>query len=289
MNVDALRQHVVGLDSAGARRRGRRRPAGAWQTGALDGHGRRAHLGLGADRMDTSRRLEQRHEQDRIHVPRPGLVRGRHGSRHRRGRARGDGRLRRGQRGLGHGPEGALLRRPGRGSRRHRGAAARARHDVPRDRRCAAGARHRARRASSATRSASSPRSARRRRSRRAMRSRSSASAGIAMADGGRGSTRLDGRDPRARRRGGRGALPEDLERVAGELQLPGPARHLGRDAVGRRGVRRGGARGRAPRDQAARLGRVPLAARRARGRAAAPRGRERASRSRAAPRSCRP
>ena len=112
---------------------------------------------------------------------------------------------------------------------------------------------------------------------------------GLAMAATAQGAPRLDGGHPRPRRRGGRGALQEDLERVAGELQLPGPARHLRRDALGRRGVRRGGARGRAPCDQAARLRRVPLAARRARGRPAAPRDREGAPAPRAAPRSCRP
>ena len=37
-------------------------------------------------------------------------------------------------------------------------------------------------------------------------------------------------------------ALPQDHECLAGELQLPRPARHLRRDAVGRRGLRRGDA-----------------------------------------------
>ena len=92
---------------------------------------------------------------------------------------------------------------------------------------------------------------------------------------GGRGAARLDGGDPRPRRRGRRGSLPEDLERLAGELQLPRPDRRLRRGRRGRRVLRRGGARGRAPRRAAARLRRVPLAARRAGGRQAAPRGRE--------------
>ena len=70
---------------------------------------------------------------------------------------------------------------------------------------------------------------------------------------GGEGAPRLDGRDPRPRRRGGRGPLPQDRERVAGELQLPGPARDLGRDRRRRRGLLRGAARRRAPRDPAAR------------------------------------
>ena len=54
-----VRQHLVGLDPARARRRGRRRAPRARQAGADDGHGRRPHLGLGVDRMDTSRRLER--------------------------------------------------------------------------------------------------------------------------------------------------------------------------------------------------------------------------------------
>ena len=75
---------------------------------------------------------------------------------------------------------------------------------------------------------------------RRARRSRSCASAALAMAEAAQSAPRLDGRDPRPRRRGRRGALPEDPQRVAGELQLPRPARHLGRDAGGRRVLRRG-------------------------------------------------
>ena len=96
---------------------------------------------------------------------------------------------------------------------------------------------------------------------------------------GGAAASGLDGGDPRARRRGGRGALPQDPQRVAGELQLPRPARHLGRDAFGRRGDRRGDARRRAARDQAARVRCVPLAARRARSGTASSCGREGASR----------
>ena len=85
-------------------------------------------------------------------------------------------------------------------------------------------------------------------RCRHAMRSRSSVSAAIAMAEAAMEQPGLDGRDSRPRRRGGRGAVPQDRERLAGELQLPRPARHLRRDAVGRRGLRRGDARGRTAR-----------------------------------------
>ena len=171
-----------------------------------------------------------------------------------------------------------MLREPGRGYRRHRGPAACARHHVPLARRCAPFARHPARRGRR-------PLGRRVLRARRcghalasATRLRSSASAGSRWRRPPAAS-RLDGGDPRSRRRGGRGALPQDPQRVAGELQLPGPARHLGRDAVGRRGDRRGDARRRTPRDQAARVRRVPLAARRARRGATSPRRREGASR----------
>jgi hypothetical protein len=67
-----------------------------------------------------------------------------------------------------------------------------------------------------------------------ARRSRSCASAGSRWRRR-EGAARLDGGDPRPRRRGRRGALPQDRGRVAGELQLPGPARRLRRDARGRR------------------------------------------------------
>ena len=103
--------------------------------------------------------------EDRLHVPGPGLVRAGNGPRHRRGRARGDGRVRGGQRGLRPRPQAALLRRHRRGADAHRPAAAGARRHEPRDQRGPAGPRHRAATTSSATRSASSRRSARRTRS----------------------------------------------------------------------------------------------------------------------------
>ena len=83
-----IRQHFLGLDPARARRCGGRRAARTGQAGAVDRHGRRPDLGIRADRLDTSRRLEQPHDQDRIHVPRPGLVRGRHGQATSRRRCR---------------------------------------------------------------------------------------------------------------------------------------------------------------------------------------------------------
>ena len=92
---------------------------------------------------------------------------------------------------------------------------------------------------------------------------------------GGARAARLDGGDPRPRRRGGRDALPEDPRRLAGELQLPGADRRLRREPRRRR-VLRAGHRGRcAARGQAQGLGRVPLAARRPRRRPAAPGDRE--------------
>ena len=54
---------------------------------------------------------------------------------------------------------------------------------------------------------------------------------------GREGAPRLDGRDPRPRRRGRSRASAARSQRVAGELQLPRPARDLGRDRRGRRGL----------------------------------------------------
>ena len=50
---------------------------------------------------------------------------------------------------------------------------------------------------------------------------------GLAMAEAAKAHPGLDGRDPRARGRGRRGALPQDRERLARELQLPRPDRRL--------------------------------------------------------------
>ena len=170
------------------------------------------------------------------------------------GASRGDGRLRR-----------RAARRPGldlrqlcfsgigRGADADRGAAADARRDEPRHQRGAARARRRTRTTSSAIRSASSRRSAPPARWASARRSALVRERGLAMAAA-------------AKERPGsmaailgladevvEGALPQDRERVARELQLPGPARDLGRDRRGRRGLLRGAARRRAPRDPAAR------------------------------------
>ena len=102
---------------------------------------------------------------------------------------------------------------------------------------------------------------------------------GLAMAEAARQRPGRDGGDPRSRRRGGREALPQDRRRVAGELQLPGTDRRLGR-ARGGRGVLR---RGREPRRPTSRdaqgLGRVPQPARRESGGPAAPGARARALR----------
>ena len=283
----AVREHLVGLDPARAGRCGRRRAAQTGQAGALDGYGRRPHVGLRVDQMDTRDDWSTAMSNDRLHVPGTGIVRGRDGQGRRRGRARGDGGLRRRLRVLGHGPEGAVLRLAGRGARRDRGAAARARRDVARARRGAALARHRAgvrrrplgRRVRGAGLGAVDLR-ARRDRDRPPPRAR----------DGRRreGASGLDGRDPRPGRRGGREPLPQDRRRVARELQLPRPARDLGRDAFGRRSVRRGGARRRAPCGSAPRLRRVPLAARRACRRGAAARRSRRCISPRDGRRSCR-
>ena len=215
--------------------------------------------------------------QDRIHVSRAGLARRRHGPRDRRGGARGDGDLRRGQRGHRPRPRALCFDTP-----------ARPRWSRPRSssRRSWPRASRRARRSAARgiapdfvvghsvgefaalgdVRSLSPQRGDR-------------ARARARPRDGRRGARTAgrDGGDSRSRRRGGRGPLPQDRERLAGELQLPGPDRRLRRVGRGRR-VRRGGcARGRSARDPAQGLGRVPLAARRARRRSAAARDRARA------------
>ena len=131
---------------------------------------------------------------------------------------------------------------------------------------------------SSAIRSASSRRSARPSRSRRARRSRSFASAGIAMA--------AAAKEHPGSMAAILGLADEAVENLCRKISNVWPANYncpgqlvdLRRDAVGRRGVRRGRARGRSPCDPAAGLGRVPLAARRARRRQAAPGDREGAS-----------
>ena len=112
---------------------------------------------------------------------------------------------------------------------------------------------------------------------------------GLAMAEAAAQQSRLDGRDPRARGRGGRDALPPILGVWPANYNCPGQIVVSGEN-LRRRRVHRAGAGGRrAPRGQAQGLGRVPLAARRARRRpAAARRSRRCSSRSRRR-RSCRP
>ena len=56
ITVDRARQHLGGLDPAGARRRGRRRPHQKGRSGAARGDGRRVHLGLGADPLVSDSR-----------------------------------------------------------------------------------------------------------------------------------------------------------------------------------------------------------------------------------------
>ena len=178
------------------------------------------------------------------------------------------------QRGVRARPAAALLRHAARGDGRDRAAAAGARRDEPRRAGRAARAGLQAATSWSATRSASSPRSPRRVAMNVARRSRSSASAAS--------------RWPRRRESGpgsmaailgledevGREPLPQDPRRLAGELQLSRPDRRVGRDAGGRRVLRRGRGGGRAPDREAARLRRLPLAARRAGRRPAASGGR---------------
>ncbi len=184
-----------------------------------------AGLTWGSALIEWTERNGVRREQDRLHVPGPGLVRGRDGTRRRRGGARGDGGVRRRQRGVRAGPAGALLPRAARGPARHEGAAACARRDEPRDQRGDPGARDRARTSSSATRSASSRRSA------------PPASIGAADAIGlvrERGIAMAEAAQARPGSMAAILGLADEVveglcrkivERVAGELQLPRPDR----------------------------------------------------------------
>ena len=70
---------------------------------------------------------------------------------------------------------------------------------------------------------------------------------GLATAEAAREHPGIHGRDSRSRGRGGRAALRADRLGVAGELQLPGAARRVRRDACRRGMPRRGGAGRRAP------------------------------------------
>ena len=91
------------------------------------------------------------------------------------------------------------------------------------------------------------------------------------------------------RGRGGREPLPQDRRRVAGELQLPGPDRDLGRERRSRGAVRRGRNPRRSTSDQAEGLRGVPQPARRAGRRPAQAGDRRRSASTTRSRRSCRP
>ena len=118
---------------------------------------------------------------------------------------------------------------------------------------------------SSATRSASTPRSLRPHRSPIGMRSRSSSERGRAMAEVADRHPGRDGRGYRPRGHGGRGALRRDRERVAGELQLPGPGRRLRRERRGGPAIEEASAAG-SPQDREASRSAAPSTARSSRG-----------------------
>ena len=111
VNVDRYGNTSSGR-SARARRCGRRRAAPRGRARADDRNGSGPHLGLGVDRVESGRSC--RVTKIAFMLPGPGLVRGRDGPRHRRGRARGDGGLRARQRRLRARPQADLLRRAGR-------------------------------------------------------------------------------------------------------------------------------------------------------------------------------
>ena len=196
--------------------------APARQAGADDGDGRGPHVGLGADRMDT--RDDWSAGMTKIAFMFPGQGSFEPGwARDRRGRARGDGRLRRGLRGVGPRPEASSASTAPPRSCRDRGAAAGARRDVASrsTRRCARAASGPT--TSSATRSASSRRSASAQSLIGARGDRARARARPRDGGGREGAPRLDGGDPRPRRRGGRGALPA-RSRTCGRRTTTAPA-----------------------------------------------------------------
>ena len=215
------------------------------------------------------------HEQDRVLLPGPGVDRGGDGLRHRAGRAAGDGDLRAREPRVGARPRAALLPR-----RRRRSSSTRrssSRRSSRRRSRCSprsasAGS---SPTTSSAIPSASSRRSPPRTRCRWRKRSRSCASAAS--------------RWPKPLRRipGSMAAIlgleDEVVETLCRQIlgvwpanyNCPGPDRRLGREQRRRRVHRARAGGGRAAHGEAQGVGRVPLAARRARRRPAAPCDRE--------------
>ena len=141
MNVDRFGNTSSGsipLALADARAEGRLQRRGA---GADDRHGRRPHLGLGADRMDEREAL-----MSKVAFCFPGQGSLEMGMGREIAEAFPAARevYRIGSEATGPRSRAALLRDAARGARRHRGAAARARRDEPRDPRRDARARARA-------------------------------------------------------------------------------------------------------------------------------------------------
>ena len=248
--------------------------------GADDRHGRRPHVGLGADRMDTSNDWSDGMTKIAFMFPGQGSFELGHGPGDRRGRSpRRWPSTSEGSEASGLDLQRALLLRPGRGAHDDGAPAAGARRDEPRDQRRAPRARDRAATTSSAIRSASSRRSAR------------PSSLGVSRDDRAR---------PRARARDGRGregstrarwprssasptrsveALCRKIHNVwPANYNCPGQLVISGETAAVDECCAEAAARGRAPRDPAQGVGRVPLAARRARRRAAAPGDRARST-----------
>ena len=272
VNVDRFGNTSSGsipLALADARAEGRLQDGDA---GSADRDGRRAHVGLGAHRMDEREAL-----MTKVAFCFPGQGSLEEGMGREIAEAFPAARevYRIGSEATGLDLEELCFATPLERARRDRGAAARTGGDQPGDPRGDARARARAGRRRR-------PLGRRVRGSRRGGLARDGhghrARARARSRDGGGSATaaRRDGGDPRARGRGGREAVPADRRRVAGELQLPGSDRRLGR-ARGGRGVLR---RGREPRRPTSRdpqgLGRVPQPARRAGCGPASPRARSR-------------
>ena len=160
VNVDRYGNTSSGLDPAGARRRGGRRPPRARQARADDGNGRRPHVGLGVDRLDTSNDWSGRMTKIAFMFPGQGSFESGMGRDVAEAVPEAMAVYDEASLASGMDLKELCFNRPGRGSGRHRGAAAgaRRRRRSRSTRRCArAGS---CRTTSSAIRSASSRRSA---------------------------------------------------------------------------------------------------------------------------------
>ena len=233
INVDRYGNTSSGsIPLALAEARGRR-AAQAGRARAHDRHGRRAHVGFDLDRLDRRRWLP-RMTKIAFCFPGQGSVEAGMGREIAEAVPEAMEVYERGSEASGLDLGTSASRAPSRSSSTPRCSSRRSSRPASRcSRRCArAGS---SRTSSSATRSASSPRWPRPARCRVDEAIALVRERGLAMAEAAREASRLDGGDPRARRRGRRGGSAGRSRRVAGELQLPGPDRRLRRERRRRR------------------------------------------------------